>query len=222
MAEKHGKTGGVYAASAIRRATTISFTGTDTISDSANGFVTAGFVQAMKIVVIGADSYNNNTYTIATGGVAAGAITTTGTPNTVNEAAGNLVTIYQAPAGSAVAGFYNWKLDWKSDVAEVTDFGSSGAREYLAGVKEWTATAERFWQTDDNIWNGSGIGSLQWVRFFTRYVAIPTAPDPAHYFEGLAEIKTINYRTPNDDAIKQTFEFQGIGALASTVKTSAW
>lgn len=221
MAELHGKTGAIYAAAGIIRATTISFTGPATISDSGNGFVTAGFVQAQKIIVTGSDS-NDNTYTIATGGVAAGALTTTGTPNTTNESAGDLVTIYQAAAGSAIAGCTDWTVSTDCTVHDVTTFEDLGIREYLAGLQGWTGTAKRFWQQTDDRWGGNALPNFQYVRFFTKYVAIPTGGNPAYYYEGLAIVTSIDMTTPAGEVIGQNITFQGVGSLTLTTATAAY
>ena len=62
----------------------------DTITDSGNGFVTAGFVASMPITVSGSTS-NDGTYTIAT--VAAGTITLIAADDLADEAAGKNVTL---------------------------------------------------------------------------------------------------------------------------------
>lgn len=74
---------------ATMTAITISFTGPDTISDSGNGFITAGLQIGQTIVITGSAS-NNVTVTIKT--LAAGVITTD-QATIVNEAAGASVTI---------------------------------------------------------------------------------------------------------------------------------
>ncbi len=222
MAKIHGKSGALYAASGIIRATTISFTAINTISDSGNGFVTAGFVQGQKIIVAGSTS-NDHTYTITTGGVAADSITVSATPNAVeDEAAGKWITVYQAAPGGSLAGFFNWSLDWKCDLADVTDWDSSGKREFIAGVKEWSATAERNWHDTANVWFGAVNGTYQFVRFFVKYVASPSVGDPALFYEGLAIVTATQPSAPVDDAIKQTFNFQGVGALTPVTQTTSW
>lgn len=72
--------------------TTIAFVDSnpDTITDSANGFVTAGFVAGDVITVTGSAS-NNKTFTIAT--VAAGTITLVASDTVVAEGAGASITI---------------------------------------------------------------------------------------------------------------------------------
>lgn len=74
---------------------TISFTSsTQTISDSANGFVTAGFQPGQQIIVTGSAS-NNGTFTVVS--VASGAIVVV--ENLTDELAGNSVTITGATNG---------------------------------------------------------------------------------------------------------------------------
>jgi len=77
-------------------ASTIAFVeggSTDTITDSAGGFLEAGFAAGQSITVIGAaNAANNTTYTIAS--VSANTITlTTTTDDVVAESAGNEITI---------------------------------------------------------------------------------------------------------------------------------
>lgn len=75
-----------------KTASTIAFVNSnpDTITDSGNGFVTAGFTAGTKIRVTGSAS-NNSVFTIAT--VTAGTITLVSTDSLVAEAAGASVTI---------------------------------------------------------------------------------------------------------------------------------
>lgn len=79
---------------AKRRATTIAFSennaSADTITDSGNGFVTAGFQPGDQITVSGSAS-NNGTYTIAT--VVAGTITLLGRNDLTTEGAGPTITL---------------------------------------------------------------------------------------------------------------------------------
>lgn len=65
----------------------------DTITDSGNGFVTAGFLQGQSIIITGSAS-NNGTFTIAS--VAAGTLTLIATDSLVAEGAGATVTIATA------------------------------------------------------------------------------------------------------------------------------
>jgi len=81
----------------LSKKTTIAFvhnqpSSNDTITDSANGFVTAGFTAGQKIAVTGSEVVTNNTvYTIKT--VAAGTLTLSDNDVVTDELAGNIITI---------------------------------------------------------------------------------------------------------------------------------
>jgi len=94
---------------------TISFThnaaSADTINDSGNGFVTAGFVEGDKITVTG-DSDNNGDYTIDAE-VVAGVITLIASDTLTTEAAGDSVTI--------VANCENWETGSYNDKVIATN-----------------------------------------------------------------------------------------------------
>jgi hypothetical protein len=221
-AELHGKIGGVYNSSAIIRAATISFAiSPSRILDSGNGLVTAGFLENQKITVVDS-TLNNANFTIASGGVAAGALTLTSAPTA--ESAGALITIYLQPAGTAVAGFHSWEITPEADVVESTDFVDAGVKTFVLGGKGWAATAERLWQGDNDIWGGDAVGTPRWVRFFLKYVASPANTDGnrAYYYEGLSYVKTTVVKTDCKDIIRQTFSFQGVGALALITRITAW
>ncbi len=222
MAAIHGKTGAVYAASALIRGTTIGFTTASKITDSGNGFVAAGFTAGMSIVVVGAlDANNNGTFPIAAGGVAAGMLTLTSSTITT-AAAGPLITIYQAPAGAAMAGAYNWSADTECEALESTSFSDAGIRAYIAGNKGWTGSATRRWQDDGAVWEAKQGGSLEWIRLFEVYAASPSAQTPAIYWEGLAIVTASGITAPRDGLMEQTLNFQGVGALTLVTKTTSW
>ena len=109
----------------IRTVDTVVITGTtiafvdgdpDTITDSGSGFVTAGFVAGMPIIVSGAGESGNNTtfHNIAT--VAAGTITLQAADELTAETAGESVTI-RAPC-VALPSDYNRGLAFVSSVAQ--------------------------------------------------------------------------------------------------------
>lgn len=139
-----GYAGAVYYRPRIKK-TTISFADTnpDTILDSGNGFVDAGFLPAKNIVVSGSTS-NDGTYLVDT--VTRGTITLDSGETLSAEAAGDLVTIIQTEEVQLL-GFYNWSLPYTIDNPEVTAYDSNGWKEYLATLKGWEVSASRYFQT---------------------------------------------------------------------------
>jgi len=223
LSEQAGKTGALYYSSATLRDTTISFNETnDRILDSKSRIVTAGFENGDKIVVAGASNGDNNgTFTVSS--IDAAYLGVTG--SLVTETAGRIITVITAPDDAQLLGFFNWSFDQKVDVEEITDFddmtgGSTPEKKYMALVKDWTATAESYWLT--NAQYVSFIGTQKWVRFFIKWVTIPSAPAPAYYYEGMCKVTGISGSEPIGSVVKQTVNFQGDGTLTLVTRITAW
>jgi hypothetical protein len=188
--------------------TTIAFVDSnpDTITDSGNGFVTAGFKAGDLITVSGSTS-NDGNYTIDTGGVAAGTLTLIAGDTLSAEAAGDSVTIRTALPGQLVAGFYGWTFNEIIDVVEVTDFvdGASGFKKYITGLKDWTGEAAGYWLTDDwHDWSGDEL----MVRFYSVYNASPDVTT-AYFYSGKAIITGVATDSAVDTPIGENISFQG-------------
>jgi hypothetical protein len=215
MAEVAGLYGAIYHGAGVY-GTDISFNTTaDTITKLSGGF-SAAFTDGDSVIVSGSTS-NDGTYTVT---VTSDTILTSGS-NLTTEIAGDPVLIYDAAPGTVMLSFYNWTLDMGADVYDKTNFGSSGAREFVSGLANWTATAEKYWRADEdqNTW----LGTLKYVRFFTKYAASPTGGNPAYYYGGLALVTGVSPSVPVDSLITQTITFQGVASLGSlTTKTSSW
>lgn len=124
---------------------TISFADTDpdTILDSGNDFVKAGFLPGQNIVVSGS-TFNDGSYLLAA--VNRGVLTLDGGEALTAESAGDIVTIIQTEEVQLL-GFYNWELPHTIGTPEVTDYSSNGWKEYIAALQEWSITAARYFQT---------------------------------------------------------------------------
>ena len=210
MAKKHAKTGQLRFTPTIT-STTLAFVdggaGEDTITDSGNGFVTAGFKVDDLITVSGSAS-NDGNYTILT--VVAGQINVITASLTAEGASAN-VTIFTAMPGQIIAGFFGWSVNDGIDVVEVTDFvdGAAGFKKYLAGLEDWTAEAQGFWLTDD--FHHFMIGKEFTVDFFQVYDTDPTATT-VHLLRGKAIVSGIAVDASVNDPILETLTFQGTGS----------
>lgn len=220
MAEMAGKLGALYYSTATLRDTTISFSGTsDRITDTKSRFVSSGFENSDVIVISGSAS-NNGTLTVTT--VAAGYLQMSAAA-LIDETAGNEVTIVTAPDDAQLLGFSNWSLDQKIDTEDITTFENGiadGYKRYAAILKDWTGSADRLWLT--TAFYDSFLGLQKWVRFFVKWVAIPTAPDPSYYYEGMCDITGVSVNEPVGAVVKSTITFQGDGALTLVTRTTAW
>jgi hypothetical protein len=210
MAKRHAKTGALYFTPRIN-AITIAFTDDDpdTITDSDNGFVDAGFKEGDLVTVSGSTS-NDGNYTIDTGGVAAGVLTLVIGDSLTAEIAGDNVTIFTALPGQLVAGFYGWGFTDVIDVVEVTDFvdGAAGFKKYITGLKDWTGDAAGYWLTDD--FHHYMIGKELIVQFFEVYNTAPNVTT-VHLLRGKCIVTGIDVDSDVNDAIHENLSFQGTG-----------
>jgi len=219
MAETAGQVGDIRWRPTIT-ATTISFvdSGPDTILDSNNGFVTAGIVADGTVVyTVSGSNTNDANYIVDT--VAPGTLTLAAAATLGAEAAGNSVTIQAALPGIQLAGFRDWTMNYVGEALETTDFGSSGNREFIAGLTSFNATAAKHWLTTDN--QNSWLATIKLVRFFSVYDSAPATTN-AFYFQGEVVVTGLDPTTPVDALVSQNMTMQGTGALTPTIRSTAW
>jgi len=213
-----GGLGGIYAY-ATYTASSIAFVeggvSADTITDSANGFLDAGFVVGMDITISDTAS-NNKTVTIAA--LTAGVITLLTTDDLTDEVEGS-ATLVTAAYGTQLIGFRQWGGVNGVELKDKTCFENYPYRRFAATIKNWNATFEGFWLS---IERDSWLGRTLHLRLFKRFALDPSASDPAIFWSGDGIIGDIPEGVPVDALISQSFTVQGDGVLAETYKTDAW
>jgi len=128
------------------------------------------------------------------------------------------VTFFTAPASGAVVatyrhypmvlecgGFTNWSIDWTAEALDCTDFISGGNREFAAGVKSWSASADRHWV---NRWMDTLVGNQIIVKFFHD------EPNDM-YFDGWAIVTGLSPSVANEGLVDESLTFQGTSFLAA-------
>lgn len=211
MAKKHAKTGQLRFTPTIT-ALTIALNDNgaspDTITDSGNGLITAGFKVGDLITVSGTPA-NDGNYTLTV--VTAGTLTMAAGSLSATEGAGANVTVFTAMGGQIIAGFFGWSVSDGVDVVEVTDFvdGAAGFKKYIAGLEDWTAEAQGFWLTND--FHTFMIGQELTVDFFQVYDDDPTGTT-VHLLRGKAIVGGIDVDTNVNDVIHENLTFQGTGS----------
>jgi hypothetical protein len=217
MAATAGKVGAVYFRKARIQGTGIAFVDSnpDTITDTGSGFVTAGF-EAGDLITVSGTTNNNTNYTIDTGGAAAGTLTLVAGDTVTAEGAGANVTIQEALPGTQVLGFFNWTLNNSVDLLEVTRFEDAGVEKSIPGIKRWTATAEKHFESTQ-LTTASWLGDTLLARFFTRYDASPDVTN-AYFYEGYCIVEGIDVTAENAGVVNETITFKG-SAKASIIGT---
>lgn len=210
MAATPGKTGALFFRKAKIQATTLALVdgggGSDTITDSGNGLVTAGFENGDIIIVSGATDSNDNV-TVTLTGVAAGTLTFATGTFTTGEGAGALITVQEAKPGTQVLLFSNWSLDIGVDMLDVTSFEDVGIEKMIAGIRRWTATADKFMETSQ-LTPENWISDEILVRFFYRYDAAPNVTT-VWYLEGNCFVNGIAPSAPVEGVVTETITFTG-------------
>lgn len=210
MAATAGKAGAIYYRKAWIQATTLAIVdangGSDTITDSGSGFVTAGFEVGDLIIVSGATTAADN-FTVELTGVAAGTLTfATGTV-AAGEGAGALITVQEALPGTQVLGFHNWTLDQSVDLPEITRFEDVGVEKSIVGVRRWSATADRFFETTQ-LAPESWLGDELTIRLFYLYDAAPNVTT-VYFYEGKCLVSDISSDTDTQGVAQETYTFTG-------------
>ncbi len=121
---------------------------------------------------------------------------------------GKLVIDSTNPA--TVVGIKNWSIDLSMDTLETTALGD-GWKGYIAGLKEWTASADGDFNvhTDeagqqalqDAYLNGTAVSALFYVN-------------DTNYYTGEAIINSLSIEDPVDDVVSISFEFTGNGEIS--------
>ena len=222
MAEIHGNQGAIFYRNGYLADDGIAFVDSnpDTLTHDLNGFVTAGFLAGDTISISGSTS-NDDEYTIAGGGVAAGTVTLIGGDTLVAEIAGDDVIMQSVP-GIQFGGFFNWTLNWDSDTHDITKFEDGSVREFMAGLTTWTASAEKLWLTGGAAADTEPQpGDTHYLRFFVVYTATPNVTTN-YYYEGTAICTAVTPATPVDEIVKGSISWQGSSTLIWTTRNIAW
>ncbi len=128
------------------------------------------------------------------------------TLNTAPGSAEAVLATYDEYAIAQVTGFFNWAITQGVGTLDKSDFQSSGWKEFLGGLKEWSASAERHWMTSESL--DAYLGVTKIIKFFMDADA-----DPQLRYEGWAIVTGLNPAVAIDTIINESLGFQGTGQL---------
>ena len=105
------------------------------------------------------------------------------------------------------ANVHSWSITESHDIFEKTDFadGASGYKTRLAGLPDWTATVELFWDAANTADSGDSA-------------ALTLTATSGKTYTGTAMVESVTVNTSVADPITATYNFVGNGAL--TVPTA--
>jgi len=103
---------------------------------------------------------------------------------------------------TAVAGIRSWTLDLTYDMLETTDFGSSGDKEYIAGLRGWSGTFEGF---KDGVPLTTGA---------TVSLALYESSAGGQVWSGQAFLNGIHPNVAVDGIVTYAYDYTGTGSIS--------
>ena len=99
-------------------------------------------------------------------------------------------------------GFIDWSFDVSGDVLDTTNFESTGWRTFKAGLKGWSGSANRHWQ--------SNIQGNMSRRAIMRFYTDETNSD---YYIGFGIVNGLSPSVSADALVDEGLSFQGTGQM---------
>ena len=121
------------------------------------------------------------------------------------------MAVITGKAGSITVGsanellFRSWSIDYSQDAVEVTNYGSSGAREYAVGLTSWSGSAEGFVDGTTTPVLDSAITSATFLD--------ATDTTNGIQWTGNVIVTGMSFNPAVDGASTANITFQGTGAL---------
>ena len=109
-----------------------------------------------------------------------------------------------------VVGIKNWSLELSLETLETTSLGDDW-KNYISGLKEWTASAEGDFEV---ITDTTGQKLLSDAYLAGSTVEVKLFVDATNYYTGTAYINSLSIEDPVDDVVTISIEFTGNGALS--------
>ena len=124
------------------------------------------------------------------------------------------MTTYVGYSGNVKIGTYavgevdHWTLDTASDMLEITDFESSGNREYTPGLFGWSGSLSGRWDMAD-----ARQLAIQSAHTGRTTIAIILKTSSALNYNGTCYIESLSSDVAVDGMAEVTINFRGSGGL---------
>mgnify|MGYP003333562065 FL=1 len=116
---------------------------------------------------------------------------------------------------TAIGSVRSWSLDHTSDTIDVTTMSTTGNyREFVPSLKTWSGSISVVWDEADAGQDAAVLGTE---------ITIKVYPDDDGtgdvYYTGSAIITSVSQSASYDGLVERTINFNGTGALSSTVQS---
>lgn len=109
-----------------------------------------------------------------------------------------------------VAAIKNWSLELSLETLETTALGDDW-KNYITGLKEWTASSEGDYSVPTDT---QGQSALQDAYLAGTTVTVKLYVDGTNYYQGTAYISSLSIEDPVDDVVSISLELTGTGELS--------
>ena len=167
------------------------------LDDNAN---CASPTETLNIPALGANTWTQVCLVLSDPSLC-GALISIGLKQVVDKGAMNF-WIDDVEALAMVDGIKSWSLDYNVEMLDVTDFGSSGTKEYTPGITGWSGSFEGF---KDGV--PLGIGS-------EVHLSLRETQSTGQCWTGKAIISKVTPKTDVDGIVSYSYDFQGTGNLS--------
>jgi predicted secreted protein len=113
---------------------------------------------------------------------------------------------------SQVAELKDYTLDVSHQEIDVTSHDSSGSREIIAGIDQWTGSGEINYVVASS--NHKALFDVMVGKTLVDFEFIPTGSSSDGYFSGTGYVSGFSMNAPTEDALGASVTFTGHGTFA--------
>ena len=117
--------------------------------------------------------------------------------------------------GNTIGKAQNVDLDMTADEEETTTRDSAGWKEFLQGLKEWTAPVDNLWVPDN-----TGLVAIRDAFLNGTQVGVAFKDEDDYGFSGNCIVTSLKMGQPLAEAVTMPVTLRGTGALTPTVPSS--
>ncbi len=102
----------------------------------------------------------------------------------------------------------------------MTNHDSSGSREIIAGIDQWSGGGEVNYVTSTDTSNHGVLFDLLVGKTRVDFEFLPTGSSSEGYFSGTGYVSGFNMSAPTEEALSASLTFVGNGAFARSASSS--
>lgn len=117
--------------------------------------------------------------------------------------------------GQIIAEARDIELPSSHDEIDASTRGSSGNKQWLMGMREWTVTIDQLW-----VFSDAGRQALETAYFARSLVEVSFLDKDGNGYEGCAFVREFTFGQPLNDAVTYNVTLRGHDALTAVVASS--